>query len=64
MSVMIQYRHPARPDEAGISYVPDDAGATALKDQLERRGFQIVEIVPASDTAILSNTPLKPSSEL
>jgi hypothetical protein len=25
MSVILRYRHPARPDEAGISYAPDAA---------------------------------------
>jgi hypothetical protein len=33
--------------KAGISYVPDAAYAVALKDRLERRGFQIVQMVPA-----------------
>jgi hypothetical protein len=64
MSVTLLYRHPQRPDEAGMSVVPDDAYAHALKDQLEKRGFQIVKIVPAPTTMILSNTPPKHSSEL
>jgi hypothetical protein len=46
MSVTLRYRHPARPDEAGISYVPDDAYAVALTDRLVKRGYEIVEIVP------------------
>ena len=47
MSVTIRYRHPRRPDEAGIGYAPDDAYAAALIDRLVRRGYEIVEIVPA-----------------
>jgi hypothetical protein len=47
MSATILYRHPARPDEAGISLVPDAAYAAALKDQLVKRGFQVVKIVSA-----------------
>ena len=46
MSVTILYRHPARPDEAGISYVPDDAYAAALKERLVRQGYKVVEMVP------------------
>jgi hypothetical protein len=55
MSVTLRYRHPARPDEARIGYAPDDAYAAALKDQLERRGFQVVEVVPASAGVITSD---------
>jgi hypothetical protein len=51
MGVTILYRHPQRPDEAGRIRVPDDGYAAALKDQLEKRGFQVVEIVPAPTMA-------------
>ena len=44
MSVMI--RHPRRPNEAGVSYVPDDGYAAALKDRLVKRGYEVVETVP------------------
>jgi hypothetical protein len=47
MSATILYRHPARPDETWIALVPDAAYAAALKDQLVKRGFQIVKIVSA-----------------
>jgi len=50
--VTIFYRHSTRPDEAGMTRVLDQAHATALKDQLVKRGFLIVEIVPASAMAI------------
>jgi hypothetical protein len=52
MSVTIFYRHSQRPDEAGRVRVPDDKYAVALKDQLEKRGFQVVEIVPAPARAV------------
>jgi hypothetical protein len=52
MSVMILYRHPAHPNEAGISYAPDEAYARVLKDRLARRGFQIVKIAPTLVMAI------------
>ena len=50
MSVTILYRNPQRPDEAGRIRAPDDGYAAALKEQLEKRGFQVVEIIPAVDT--------------
>ena len=47
MSLTIMYRHPRRPDEAGVVVVPDEAKAAEMKDQLENRGFLIVEIATA-----------------
>jgi hypothetical protein len=47
MSVTIFYRHAQRPDEAGMTRIPNDEYAAALKDQLEKRGFQIIETVPS-----------------
>jgi hypothetical protein len=47
MSVTIFYRHRQRPDVAGMTRVPNDAYAETLKDQLESRGFQVIEVVPA-----------------
>jgi hypothetical protein len=44
MSLTILYRHPQRPDEAGVVVVPDRAKAAEMKGQLEHRGFLIVEI--------------------
>jgi hypothetical protein len=37
------YRHPQRPDEAGMVIVPDKATAAEVKDRLENRGFLIIE---------------------
>jgi hypothetical protein len=51
MGVTIFYRHPQRPDEAGMSRV-DEAYAAALKEQLVERGFQVVKIVPAPTRAM------------
>jgi hypothetical protein len=47
MSLTILYRHPQRPDEAGVVVLPDQAKAAEMKDQLENRGFLVVEIAPA-----------------
>jgi hypothetical protein len=47
VSLMILYRHPRRPDEAGMTVVADQATAAAMKDQLELRGFRVIEIVTA-----------------
>jgi hypothetical protein len=42
---MILYRHPHRPDEAGIAVVADEARAVVMKDKLEEQGFLVTEIV-------------------
>jgi hypothetical protein len=47
MSVTIFYRHPARPDEAGMTRVSDGGYGASLTEQLERRGFLIIEIAAA-----------------
>jgi hypothetical protein len=47
VSLTILYRHPHRPDEAGMTVVADHAKAAAMKDELEDRGFLVVEVVPA-----------------
>jgi hypothetical protein len=46
MSVTIFYRHSQRSHEAGMTRVTDDRYGAVLKDQLEKRGFLVVEIVP------------------
>lgn len=45
MSLTILYRHPRRPDEAGMTVVADQAKAIAMKDQLEHRGYLVIEIL-------------------
>jgi hypothetical protein len=44
VSLTIRYRHPQRPDEAGMILVADQAKAAEIKDQLECRGFLVIEI--------------------
>ena len=48
MSLTILYRHPRRPDEAGMTVVADQAKAAAVKDQLEDRGYLVVKIATAT----------------
>ena len=45
VSLVIRYRHPRRPDEAGMTVVVDKAKILQMKDQLESRGFLVIEIV-------------------
>jgi hypothetical protein len=62
MSVTILYRHPQRPDEAGMTCVGNDADAAALKDQLERRGFEIVKMTATPETAISGRVRSPPNA--
>jgi hypothetical protein len=48
VSLTILYRHPRRPDEAGMTVVSDQAKAAAMKDQLEHRGYLVTNIVTAT----------------
>jgi hypothetical protein len=48
VSLTILYRHPRRPDEAGMTVVADQAKAIAMKDQLEHRGYLVIEILTAT----------------
>jgi hypothetical protein len=48
VSLTILYRHPQRPDEAGMAVVADQARAALMRAQLERRGYLIVDIVIAT----------------
>jgi hypothetical protein len=47
MSLTIMYRHPQRPDEAGVVVVPDQAKAAEMKDRMENRGFLVIDIATA-----------------
>jgi hypothetical protein len=47
VSLTILYRHPQRPDEAGMTVVADEANAAAMKEGLENRGFLVVKIESA-----------------
>ena len=48
VSLTILYRHPRRPDEAGMTVVADESKAAAMKDQLEHRGYQVIKMVKAT----------------
>ena len=48
MSLTILYRHPRRPDEAGMTVVSDQTKAAAMKAQLEHRGYLVIKIVAAT----------------
>lgn len=37
----ISYRHPLRPDDGGIRFVPDQSEAAAEKLRLELRGYTV-----------------------
>ena len=39
----ISYRHPLRPDDGGIRFVPDQSEAAAEKLRLELRGYAVSE---------------------
>jgi hypothetical protein len=49
---MIRYRHPRRPDEAGMTIIADEAQAQAMIERLEQRGFQVEKLpVPLATAA-------------
>jgi hypothetical protein len=48
VSLTILYRHPLRPDEAGMTVVADQAKAKTMKDQLELRGYLVIDILTAT----------------
>src|SRR5665213_1724420 len=48
VSLTILYRHPRRPDEAGMTVVADQAKAAAMKTQLEHSGYLVIKIVSAT----------------
>ncbi len=54
MKSTILYRHPQRLDEAGMTVVTDQAKAAAMKDQLEKRGFRVIEI---TQTPFVNSVP-------
>ena len=56
VSLTILYRHPRRPDEAGVTVVANEAKAAAMKDQLELRGFLVIEIVIAPFAKLIPAT--------
>jgi hypothetical protein len=47
MAVIIRYQHPLRPNEAGMTRVPNGSDVATVRDRLERCGFQIIKIMLA-----------------
>jgi hypothetical protein len=45
VSFTILYRHPRRPEEAGMTVVANQDKAAAMKDQLEHSGYLVIKIV-------------------
>ena len=54
MSLIILYRNPQRPDEAGMTMIAGPADAGAVIDQLEKRGLIVDKI---TFTAVGGATP-------
>jgi hypothetical protein len=47
VSVTILYRHPKRPDEAGMMVVASQAQVQATTERLEQRGFRVEKVEDA-----------------
>jgi hypothetical protein len=63
----IAYRHSARPDEAGIKFVPSEAATVAESRRLEALGYIITKVAPTSKTrmdAFLAGTLRDPGQPL
>jgi len=59
----IAYRHPLRPDEAGIKFVQSEAATVADRQRLESSGYVVTKIAPTSKArmdAFLAGTLLDP----
>jgi hypothetical protein len=48
MSVAIAYKNPRRPGEIGLVLVCEQPQVAATRENLERRGFVVVEATPPS----------------
>jgi hypothetical protein len=48
VSFTILYRHPRRPDEAGMTVVADQAKAAVATGELEHRGYLVLKVVTAT----------------
>lgn len=51
----ISYRHPLRPDDGGIRFVPDQSEAAAEKLRLELRGYAVSKPRKQAFTAAVSS---------
>jgi hypothetical protein len=56
MAWRISYRHPFRPDDGGIRFVPDASEAAAEKLRLELRGYAVSEPTQAAALRLIAQT--------
>jgi hypothetical protein len=52
----ISYRHPLRPDDGGMRFVPDELEAAAEKLRLELRGYAVSEPTQAAALRLIAQT--------
>jgi hypothetical protein len=52
----ISYRHPFRPDDGGIRFVPDESEAAAEKLRLELRGYAVSAPTQAAALRLIAQT--------
>jgi len=52
----ISYRHPLRPDDGGIRYVPDQSEAAAEKLRLDSRGYPVSEPIAVAARRVMAQT--------
>src|SRR5229473_3652354 len=52
----ISYRHPLRPDDGGIRFVPDQSEAAAEKLRLELRGYAVSEPILTEGLRLTAQT--------
>jgi hypothetical protein len=52
----ISYRHPFRPDDGGIRFVPDESEAIAEKLRLELRGYAVSAPTQAAALRLIAQT--------
>jgi hypothetical protein len=50
----ILYRHPLRPDEAGITVVADPTEVAEMTHRLEDRGYLVIGVVTATFAKVAS----------
>jgi hypothetical protein len=56
MPWQISYRHPFRPDDGGIRFVPDESEAEAEKLRLELRGYTVSSPKQAAALRLIAQT--------
>jgi len=56
MAWRISYRHPLRPDDGGLRFVPDQSEAAAEKLRLELRGYLVSKPTQAAALRLIAQT--------